>query len=151
MAAATDFCRMGAAIVRASCGPFNTNVTEECSFKNSWPTITSAHKFFITLNVEPGYVRSKNSRVAAVLPFVRTEASDDAMPIGTGGPFTGNFIESQTLESIKFSEAPESTRICTETSLSFPLTTADSRQEGHWQGTFVRCLGAPAPRRWQET
>ena len=55
LAAATDSCRVfKGGIVRASSGPFITKVTDKCSLRNSWPTITSEHRFLITLKVVVG-------------------------------------------------------------------------------------------------
>ena len=69
LAAATDsFWGFKGGIVRAASGPFITKVTDECSLRNSWPTITSEQRFLIT------FWRRRNFRKRPIPPRYKPES-----------------------------------------------------------------------------
>jgi len=62
------------------------------------------------------------------------------MPIEDLYPSTGKFNRWQTPKSMKFSDAPESTRTCTGESFNVPGTTADPKLDGA-KARKGRCTG----------
>ena len=131
LAAATDSSWVfKGGIVRASSGLFITKVTDECSLRNSWPTITSEQRFLITLKVVVGYVPLWKESLAATMPQVGIDTYEEAMPIELGDPLTGRCSFLGIFKSTKFLEAPESTKTWTGKSSNRPSTTAGLRLEG---------------------
>ena len=119
LAAATDSCwGFKGAIVRASSGPFITKVTDECSLRNSWPTIHIGAKVLDNTESRVWEVRLWKESVAITMPQVGIDTSEDAMAIEVGDPLIAKCNFWQILKSTKFSEAPESTKIRTGKSAS---------------------------------
>ena len=114
-------------IVRESSDPFITKVTEECRFRNSRPTITSAQSFRITSNVQFVYSRSSMFNEPVTLPSVLMDTSDEDIPINIGFFSTDSPNLRVILWSTKFTDAPESMRISTGKPSKVPCTTADSK------------------------
>jgi len=92
--------------------------------------MASAQRFFRTLKLDDGWVRSRRFKSAVVFPRVSTKIADEAMPIEDLSPFTGKFNRQQTSRSTKFSDAPESMRTCTGESFNVPDTMADPKLDG---------------------